>query len=118
MHEGQEDLGAFATSIYEAAESRLGSSIGFLSIKEKVVQQTNIGSWKRRARQLRIEMYALYLAYRDPSYGTLGSSHNWGFYEQLIISKRGFVKQILEATAPHRHKPFARPPGRKWPNFG
>lgn len=34
--------------------------------KKNVLQQMNIESWKRRAKQLKSEMYALYLAYKDP----------------------------------------------------
>jgi uncharacterized membrane protein YkvA (DUF1232 family) len=29
-------------------------------------ERSTIGQWKRRARQLKVETYALYLAYRDP----------------------------------------------------
>ena len=35
-------------------------------MNKKGVQQTNIRSWKRKAKQLKTEVYALYLAYKDP----------------------------------------------------
>jgi uncharacterized membrane protein YkvA (DUF1232 family) len=35
-------------------------------MKKNVMQQINIESWKRRTKQLKSEMYALYLAYKDP----------------------------------------------------